>query len=241
MVVYLLLLLFIVSGSWFHQVRDICLKYQIQHPLTFLNSPFSKEAFKNLVKKHVMNFWEKKLRDDASPLLSLGYFKPQYMSLAKPHPLFSTAGASPYEVTKAGIQALFLSGRYRTEMLSSHWSSNPGGFCLCPSCDGLGVQEDLEHILLYCGSLSPTRRRLINFTINYAKTVPALSDTILDLTKPTQPLLLQFLLDCSVIPHVISLVQVHGDDVLHHLFKVSRTWCYSLHKERLKILGRWTQ
>ena len=151
------------------------------------------------------------------------------MSLVKPHPLYPTAGSSPYEVTKTGVQALFLSGRYRTEQLSRHWTNNPEGFCLCPSCEGLGLKDDLEHILLYCGSLSPTR-----FTINYAKTVPVLSDTILDLTKPTQPLFFQFLLDCSVIRHVISLVQVLGEDVLHHLFKVSRTWCYSLHRERLK-------
>jgi hypothetical protein len=79
-----------------------------------------------------------------------------------------------------------------------------------------------------------------NITINYARAVPAISETILDLTKPTQPLLFQFLLDCSVIPRVISLVQEHGDDVLHHLFKISRTWCYSLHRDRLKISGRWT-
>ena len=228
------------SWSWFHQVRDLCLQYQIPHPLTFLMSPLSKETFKNLVKKQVLRFWEEKLREDASPLSSLVYFKPQYMSLSKPHPIFSTAGSSPYEVTKAGIQALFLSGRYRTELLRRHWSGNPEGFCLCPSCDGLQEKEDLEHILLYCPSLSPTRKRLYNFTINYARAVPAISETILDLTKPTQPLLFQFLLDCSVIPRVISLVQEHGEDVLHHLFKVSRTWCYSLHRDRLKILGRWT-
>ena len=193
------------------------------------------------MKKQVLRFWELKLREDALPLLSLAYFKPQFMSLSKPHPMFSTAGSSPYEVTKAGVQALFLSGRYRTELLSRHWSSNPEGFCLCPSCDGLQVKEDLEHILLYCASLSPTRQRLYSFTSNYARSVPAISKTILDLTKPTQPLFFQFLLDCSVIPHVISLVQELGEDVLYHMFKISRTWCYSLHRDRLRILGRWTQ
>ena len=229
------------SWSWFHQVRDVCLKYQIPHPLNFLTSPISKEAFKNLVKKQVLRFWELKLREEASPLLSLAFFKPQFMSLSKPHPLFTTAGSSPYEVTKSGVQALFLSGRYRTELLSRYWSSNPEGFCLCPSCDGHQVKEDIEHILLYCPSLSPSRQRLYNFTSSYARSVPAICETILTLSRPTHPLFSQFLLDCSVIPCVISLVQQLGDDVLHHMFKISRTWCYSLHRERLRILGRWTQ
>ena len=225
--------------SWFHQVRNVCLKYQLPHPLTLLNDPLSKEAFKNLTKKHVINFWELKQRNDAALLPSLAYFKPQYMSLCKPHPLYTTAGSSPYEVTKAGVQALLLSGRYRTELLCRHWSSNSEGYCLCPSCDGLMIKEDIEHILLHCVSLAPTRLRLSNFTMKYVKTVPHLCSSILELTKPSNPLFFQFLLDCSVIPLVISLKNEHGAEVLHHMFKVSRTWCYSLHRERLKLLGRW--
>ena len=227
------------TWSWFHQVRNICLRYQLPHPLTFLTSPLSKDAFKRMIKKNVVNYWELKLRDDAAPLKSLKYFKPQFMSLSKPHPIFSTAGSSPYEVVKACTQARLLSGRYRTELLSSHWSSNPGGYCLCPSCDGLFIPEDIEHIFLHCDSLGTTRLRLSNFTMKYAQDVPLLCSTILELTKPCNPLFLQFLLDCSVIPKVISLCMEHGNVVLHHMFKVSRTWCYSLHRERLKLLGRW--
>ena len=218
------------TWSWFHQVRNLCLKYQLPHPLTILTTPLPKEAFKRQTKKQVVNYWELKLRDDAAPLTSLKYFKPQYMSLTKPHPIFSTAGPSPYEVTKACTQARFLSGRYRTELLCSHWSSNPGGYCLCPSCDGLFIPENIEHILLHCGSLLSTRLRLSKFTLKYAMTVPLLSRAILELTKPCNPLFLQFLTDCSVIPQVITLCTDHGQVALHHMFKVSRTRCYSLHR-----------
>ena len=161
------------------------------------------------------------------------------MSLCKPHPIIRTAGSSPYEVTKAGIQALFLSGRYRTETLCSHWSSNPGGYCLCPSCTDKHIPEDEEHIFLHCGSLSNTRHSLAQFTVAYSKKVPHLSNILLTFTSPSHPLFVQFMLDCSVIPDVISLAQEHGDGVLSDLFKVTRAWCYSLHRERLKILGRW--
>ena len=227
------------SWSWFHQVRDVCLMYQLPHPLTILTTPSTKQTFKTLVKKHVLNYWELKLRMMAIPLSSLKFFQPSYMSLTKPHPLFTTAGPSPYEVAKARVQALLLSGRYRTESLCSKWSSNPGGYCCTPRCEGREIKEDIEHILLHCSSLAVTRTRLASFTIKYSLSVPLLSETLLSLTQPNHTLFCQFLLDCSVIPQVIELSQRHGQIVLHHLFKVTRTWCYSLHRDRLRLLGRW--
>ena len=58
------------TPSWFQQVRDLCLKYQLPHPLTLLSpsSPLSKDSFKAMAKKHVMNYWELKLREEAAPL-----------------------------------------------------------------------------------------------------------------------------------------------------------------------------
>ena len=106
-------------------------------------------------------------------------------------------------------------------------------------CQGREIKEDIEHILLYCNSLALARNRLVDFTLKYSCSFPFLRDILLTVTQPNHTHYVQFLLDCSVIPQVISLRQKHGDIVLHHLFKVSRTWCYSLHRERLKLLGRW--
>ena len=39
------------SRSWFSQVRDICLLYQLPHPLHFMKNSQSKESFKNQAKK----------------------------------------------------------------------------------------------------------------------------------------------------------------------------------------------
>lgn len=43
--------------SWFQQIRDICLMYQLPHPLVILTKPVSKEAFKKMIKKRVINYW----------------------------------------------------------------------------------------------------------------------------------------------------------------------------------------
>ena len=49
----------------------------------------------------------------------------------------------------------------------------------------------------------------------------------------------QFLLDCSVLEPVIDAKELYGDEVITHLFNITRTWVYTLHKERMKRLGRW--
>ena len=223
--------------SWFHQIRDICVQYDLPHPLHLLKSPPSKEQLKILVKKKVINFWEQKLRHEASTLTSLKFFHPSFMSLSSPHPLWRTAASSPTKVTMATIQARLLSGRYRTESLCSHWSTNSMDLCkMSTSCQ---VKEDIPHILQHCSALKDTREKLIMFTINYCNSHPIISDIIHTYCNIDCRLFCQFLLDCSVLPDVICAVQSHGQKVLEHLFNITRIWTYSLHRDRLKLLGRW--
>ena len=56
---------------------------------------------------------------------------------------------------------------------------------------------------------------------------------------PNSATFCQFLIDCSVLADVVRAVQLEGNAVLQHLFAITRTWVYSLHKERMKLLGRW--
>ena len=65
-------------------------------------------------KKAVMEYCERKLRADSEPLLSPEYFKPEFMSLTTPHPMWTTAGSCSYQISISSIQAIMISGRYRT-------------------------------------------------------------------------------------------------------------------------------
>ena len=86
--------------------------YFLRHPLTLLQDQPDKEMFKSQVKLSVQEYWQKTLRGEAESLHSLTYFKPNFMSLSKPHPLWITCGSNPYEVNKACIfkQSVFLGG-----------------------------------------------------------------------------------------------------------------------------------
>ena len=101
-----------------------------------LENPASKDIFKKQIKAHVIDYWEIKLRGEASLLPSLKYFFPNYMSLAKPHPIWTTAGSNPIEVSKAIQQAQFLSHPFingcdlHFESLYPSSSSFPDNFTL---------------------------------------------------------------------------------------------------------------
>ena len=116
-------------------IREVCMKYDLPHPLQLLMYPPSKETFKKMAKSHVIDFWEQQLRGEAALLSSLSAFHPEYMSLQEPHPMWKAAGSNPYEVSKTIVQAKMLSGQYRTEQLCRFWSNNRLGVCLAPGCD----------------------------------------------------------------------------------------------------------
>ena len=102
------------------------------------------------------------------------------------------------------------------------------------------MSEDISHVLLHCSSLPKTRSTLITFFFNSCSKYPLLSDIITNFILSTDNhLKTQFLLDCSTLPDVIRQRQLFGFPVLQQLFSLTRTWCFSLHRDRLRMLGRW--
>ena len=192
------------------------------------------------IKGHVVDFWERKLRLDAGELDSLLYFKPHFYSLTKPHPIWSSAGSNSYEVEKACAQAKMVSGRYRTCWLSRHWSGDSSGSCSLPSCRLSPTPGTLPHILTECEDLAPARQRMISLWADFLKDKPTLLPVIKKYTiECNMSQHIQFLLDCTVLPEVISLVQQHGSSVHDSLLYLTRSYCFSIHKARLKLLGKW--
>ena len=220
-------------------VREIFSKYELPDPLTILTtSPSTKLSYKKLVRSRVMNYWETKLRQDAAPLLSLEFFQPQFYSLSRPHPIWSSAGSNPYEVEKACCQAKMLSGRYRTCWLSRHWSGDSSGYCTLPSCRLNPIFGTLPHILRDCEDLQPARLRVFSLWSDFLQDKPLLLP-IVQKYKEDASKFVQFVVDCTVLPEVISLKQLQGKWVHDSLLYLTRTFCFSVHKARLKLLGKW--
>ena len=173
------------------------------------------------------------MRGEADFLDSLAHFKPSFMSLSTPHPLWSSA-SSPYEVGKAVIAARMLSGRYRTDRLTRHWTqTNPDGLCRLPGC--FNNEGNLEHILLHCTALSEARSRVVSLFTAFLVSRQELFPVIHHYTIVEEHLLLQFLLDPSCLPLVIS-TNKHYPNTTNQCLYLARTWCYSIHLSRSKLM-----
>ena len=155
----------------------------------------------------------------------------------------------------ATIQAQMLSGRYRTQRLCSLWSINTSEFCLL-STPCSSIPEDITHILNDCVALQPVREKMQRFAFNYCNHIESIRPIVKKYWRPSHPQFCQFLLDYSILPEVIvqfcqflldySILpevivanQNFGIEVLQHLFHITRTFVYNLHKTRMKMLGRW--
>ena len=158
------------------------------------------------------------------------------MSLTVPHKIWTTAGGKPYQVAKARIQLLLLSSQYPCAKLSRHWSSdNPMGICSNTTCQDHQLVESPEHILIHCPSYIAARQHLVSLQYELSDQV---SQSLITRHLFTEDMM-QLLLDCSALPMVIRAAQVHGPKIFSSIFYYSRTWCFSIHRSRMKRLNKW--
>ena len=132
--------------SWFLQIRQLCLMYELPNPILLLENPLPPTSFNKLMKSKIVDYWEQKLRAEASQLTSAPFFRPSFMCLTKPHPIWYSCGSNPFECHKAVIAAMMVSGRYLTDRLQRPWSTNnKEGLCLLPTCCLSQASGTLEH------------------------------------------------------------------------------------------------
>eukprot|EP00090_Calanus_glacialis_P009336 TRINITY_DN17719_c0_g1_i2.p1 TRINITY_DN17719_c0_g1~~TRINITY_DN17719_c0_g1_i2.p1 ORF type:complete len:156 (-),score=37.46 TRINITY_DN17719_c0_g1_i2:42-509(-) len=134
------------------------------------------------------------------------------------------------------LQKKLLAGRYRIGSLLPNFSPSCSGLCeLCGE-----EPEDLSHILLpRCRLLQERKEALMQYWRTVLKQSPTTSVLVENiLASNDDEKFLKLLLDCSALPEV-TLATEDDATVLPLLSKITRTWCYSLLRTRMKILGRW--
>ena len=226
------------NSSRFVMVRIFTQQYQLPDPLIVLQQPLPKSQWKSLCKSKVVMWWEKHFRGEADNLESLLYFNPHFFSLTKTHKTISSAN-SPYEISRATIVNLMLSGRYISDFRTRHFNnSNPTGACrLCLSSSGSPAPPGtLEHFLLLCPSLQPAYQRAALHWTDHLASRPQLYTVVTQYCLGTVQSSVQFLLNPSCCPAVISAAQQIGETVYTDCHLLSRVWCYGAHTLRMKLL-----
>lgn len=227
------------AKSWFFQVRDLCIKYSLPHPLELLTKPVPRDKFKKLVKLKITEFWQYQYLSDCSSesLSSLKFLNPSRCSLLRPHNVWVTAGSSSYECNKAIVVARMLSGRYRTERLVRFWTNNKEGYCEADTC--IEVHGDLEHLLISCPALHPDRQRLYNLWLQKSQLCPPLHHLFQNIISSGPTEQVKFILSPSAHPVILTLTQQYGKELLDHVYYLTRTFAFNMHRRKSILIGRW--
>ena len=135
------------------------------------------------------------------------------------------------------VVANLLSGRYPTDWLSRNWSSdNPNGHCIL--CPGQDIPGTLEHMLVSCDALASKRSILTDYFHKKTAENNDLRSLAKDVMMSSNPkTVVQFLLDPSVMPAVITATQ-NKKFTLSEVFTLTRTYCYAIHRRRLQLTGK---
>ena len=160
------------SKNWFAEIRSHCFTYNLPHPLLLLRDPPSKEHYKKLLRTNITDFWQSKLREQCVALesKSLKYFKPKFMSLSKPHPMYTYA-LTTYQSNKCIPVARLLSGRFRLGSLLRHfYPDRVSGICeLC----NLELEDTPHLIIPKCPKLANRAQLLMKYAQDLLSTCAA--------------------------------------------------------------------
>ena len=126
--------------------------------------------------------------------------------------------------------------------LNRHFTSTPQTLYITSIqalCSHLETSGTLQHLHLFCPSLATRRSNLLNLAAKVAAEHHALSNILNNfLFKPSEPsVTIQLLLDCTSIPEVIQTKDNYGPMIMDRLLYLGRTWCYSIHRDRMTQLG----
>ena len=93
-----------------------------------------------------------------------------------------------------------------------------------------------------CPSLAQARKKAVDSWHYFLIDNPLLAPLINIITLNDPEEFLSFLVDPTTTPSVISLAQEHKEiDVVGKLCYLTRTWLFTLHKERLVLLDLWNK
>ena len=111
--------------------------------------------------------------------------------------------------------------------------------CRVPGCTGDAPGTLLHLATGQCPGLAAACAAASAHWLSFLQVNPLLLPLIQEITSSSPEVFLSFLLGPSTEASVILLAQAHRKDVVNQLCFMTRSWLFTLHRERLKKLGHW--
>ena len=130
-----------------------------------------------------------------------------------------------------------VSGRFRTEYLSRHWTSNKEVICRLETCSG--EVGNLEHLLISCPGLEQVRTRMREMMMSRTRKLLPLNALLAQILQSPPAIQLQFLLEPLAFISISNLCAVYGQTVLDLVYYCVRTYVYYVFRQKQILLGLW--
>jgi len=220
------------SHSWFANVRQILLKYDLPSAFDLLQNPPNKTEWKRIISEAVNQYWASKWSEEKASKPSMRYLTIPEKPLNNPHQLWSSINTNPRQVKEAMVKVRMLTGTYTLQANRAKFNQHTVQGT-CPLCKT--EVENREHFLLHCPPLHPVRQKylprifqtIFRDTCNRVGNISGLDDS----------LTMQCLLDCTDC-RIINLLdkKTRATDI-EAIETISRSMIYDLHKKRNSIIS----
>ena len=213
------------SRSWFIYVAKILAKYNLPSIYDLLENPVQKSKWRETVKSVVSERWKSEIQKEGVEKSSLRYMNFEDFKVGKPHHIWKCASLDTLQVKKAGVRANLLAGTYKLQLAVSKFQGGSVS-TTCRICHS--AEEDLQHFILECTSLTDTREQFLGTLFQILE-----EQELAGFFRINRHWLLQLILDPT---HVKLPLRLQGQETIQRIEAVNRNLCYALHCKRCAIL-----
>ena len=99
------------SHSWFIEIKELCLKYDILNIYNYLENPLSKNQWKKMIKTKNYAYWKSRLLEEAKLYKSLKFMN-NHLTFGKVHPLAKSTTCNLGDIARIPIRLKIVTGNY---------------------------------------------------------------------------------------------------------------------------------
>ena len=147
------------SRSWFLYVAKILTKHNLQSIYDLLEHTVPKLKWRKTVKSVVKEHWKSEIKKKGVQKSSMRFMNLEDPRVGQPHQIWECASIDTLQVKKAGVRANLLAETYKLQLTVSNFQGGGAVSSHCMMC--YSEEENLQHFILECNSLSDTCERFI--------------------------------------------------------------------------------
>lgn len=163
------------SNSWFIDMKKICIKYDLENPLSLLYNELSKGKWKKMTITAVHKYWTTRINEEIMYYSSMKYIPKSSFKVGKIHPLALSNSANQRDINRIPIRIKIATGTYILQTNRAVYNQNivDPTFQLCDQ-----AEETLSHFLLCCKALDQIRTPILKNIICKCSELLALQNAL---------------------------------------------------------------